>query len=346
VAEWSDGGPGGAAAAPGHGRRRRSRLLRRLLVGLVVLSLAAGVLLWFNRDRLTVPPEGCRITTAAGSGTLDLAQAANAATITSVALSRGLPERAATIALATAMQESKLHNLVGGDRDSIGLFQQRPSQGWGTAAQIQDPVYATNKFLDGLVKIQGYARMPLTDAAQQVQKSGYPQAYAKHEANAMLVSSVLTGREPAALNCVVHELADPVADASGAPSPSSAVSAVPAAAPPSSAAQRAQAVTDRVRREFGRVVAVAPAVKSAGDTRTVLALSPQASASTGPDDQRQSGWAVAQWAVAQAQELGIGTVAYDGQVWRFDRPSDGWKAQSADAPSDRVLLTLGAPAKK
>ncbi|MFD9128073.1 hypothetical protein [Kitasatospora sp. NPDC059571] len=351
MAERADGTAGGAVAAPGGRRRRRSRLVRRLLIGLVVLSLAAGVVLWFNRDRLTVPPEGCRITTAAGSGTLDLEQAANAATIASVALSRGLPERAVTIALATAMQESKLHNLEGGDRDSIGLFQQRPSQGWGTAQQIQDPVYATNKFLDGLVKVPGYARMPLTDAAQQVQKSGYPQAYAKHESNATLVSSVLTGREPAALNCVVHELADPAAAASAAsPAASSGTAAAagtPAAAPPSSPARRSQDVTERVRREFGRVVAVGPAAPAAKDARPVLALSPQASASAGagPEALRQSGWAVAQWAVAQAQELGIGAVAYDGKVWRFDRPSDGWRPQAENAPADRVLVTLGAPAK-
>ncbi|MEW1912237.1 hypothetical protein AB0442_27985 [Kitasatospora sp. NPDC085895] len=327
---------GGADGSTASGRRRRPRLLRRVLIGLVAVALVAGLVLYLNRDRLIVPPEGCRITTAAGTGTLDLAQAANASTITAVAMSRGLPERAVTIALATAMQESKIHNLTGGDRDSIGLFQQRPSQGWGTAEQIKDPVYATNKFLDGLVKVPGYARMPLTDAAQQVQKSGFPQAYAKHESNAMLVTSALTGREPAALDCVVHDLAEPVAavaSASGSPS-----------APPSGGPRPAD-VGEKVRREFGRMVAVSDAPKAPKDARAVLALSPQGSASTdsGAEGQKQSGWAVAQWAVAHAQELGIGAVSYDGRVWRFDRPTDGWQAKGADDRADRVLVTLGAP---
>ncbi|WP_030275912.1 hypothetical protein [Streptomyces sp. NRRL B-24484] len=330
---------GGADGSTASGRRRRRpRLLRRLLIGLVAVALVVGLVLYLNRDRLVVPPEGCRINTAAGSGTLDLAQAANASTIAAVAMSRGLPERAVTIALATAMQESKIHNLTGGDRDSVGLFQQRPSQGWGTAEQIKDPVYATNKFLDGLVKVPGYARMPLTDAAQQVQKSGFPQAYAKHESNAMLVTSALTGREPAALNCVVHDLAEPVAaaaSASGSPSASAAPSGRP----------RPADVGERVRREFGRVVAVSDAPKAPKDSRAVLALTPQGTASTdsGAEGRRQSGWAVAQWAVAHAQELGIGEVSFDGRLWRFDRPTEGWRTNDAAGGTDRVLVTLGAP---
>ncbi|WP_280695401.1 hypothetical protein [Kitasatospora sp. GP82] len=319
---------GGQDGAEAGGRRRRP--VRRVLIGLLVLAVIAGVVVYLNRDRLISPAEGCTIKTQAGTGTLDLSQAANAATIASVAISRGLPERAVTIALATAMQESKLHNIPGGDRDSVGLFQQRPSQGWGTVDQIMDPVYATNKFLDSLVKVPGYARMPLTDAAQQVQRSGYPQAYAKHEGNATLVSSVLTGREPAALNCVVDDLTVP------SPSPSA-----------TGTGQQPLDVGDRVRREFGKTVTAAPAAKAEKDPRTVLALAPQPSTSTdsGPDALRQSGWAVAQWSVAHAQQLGIGAVAYDGKVWRVERPSDGWKA-SATAPStDRVLVTLGAPAK-
>jgi len=337
----------GLGGSESTGRRRR-RPLRRVLIGLVALAVIAGGVLYFNREKLTVPPEGCKITTAGGQGTLDLSQAANAATITAVALSRGLPERAVTIALATAMQESKIHNLTGGDRDSVGLFQQRPSQGWGTVQQISDPVYATNKFLDGLVKVQGYAQMPLTDAAQQVQKSGYPQAYAKHETNATLLSAVLTGREPAALNCVVHELAAPAAGSSTASTAPAASPSPASSSPVSSDAQQPQDVSERVRREFGRTVSAAPAAKAAKDPRAVLALTPQLSTSTdsGPGAQRQSGWAVAQWAVAQAQELGIGAVAYDGKVWRVDKPSDGWQPKTDGTAADRVLVTLGAPTKR
>ncbi|MDH6575506.1 hypothetical protein [Kitasatospora sp. MAP5-34] len=321
---------------------RRRRPLRKVMIGLLMLAVVAAVVLFVNRKQLITPDEGCKVTTATGQGSLDLSQASNAATITAVALSRGLPERAATIALATAMQESKLRNLAGGDRDSVGLFQQRPSQGWGTAAQIQDPVYATNKFLDSLVRVPGYARLPLTDAAQAVQKSGYPQAYAKHETDATLLASVFTGRAPAALDCVVHQLA--AAPAAATPAAADAASS---ASPDPSGSPEPQGVADRVRREFGRTATTAPAAKADKDPRTVLAVTPQAGEGTdpGPDAQRQGGWAVAQWAVAHAQELGIGVVAYDGKVWSFDKPTSGWQAKAPAASTDHVLLTLGAPAK-
>ncbi|WP_415927190.1 hypothetical protein [Kitasatospora sp. CMC57] len=305
------------AAEETTGRRRRP--VARVLVGLTALAVLAGTVLYLNRDKLVPPPEGCTVATGTGKGDLELAQAANAATIAAVALSRGLPERAVTIALATAMQESKIHNLYGGDRDSVGLFQQRPSQGWGTVEQIRDPVYATNKFLDSLVKVPGYARLPLTDAAQEVQRSGFPQAYAKHETNATLLASALTGREPAALSCVVHDLAATAAAANqDVPQPG---------------------LADRARREFGRLVTATPVPPAGKETRTGMALTPQAGAT-----QRQTGWAVAQWAVAQAGDLGIGQVSYDGKVWKVDRPTDGWQSKGAEGVgADRVLVTLGAP---
>ncbi|MFD5922296.1 hypothetical protein ACFVYP_36760 [Kitasatospora sp. NPDC058201] len=117
-------------------------------------------------------------------------QVRNASTITNVARTRGLSPRAAVVAVATAMQESTLENLDHGDRDSRGLFQQRPSQGWGSAAQVTDPVYASNKFYDGLVRIEDWQTRPLTHVAQAVQRSGFPDAYAQWEQSAGgLVSS-------------------------------------------------------------------------------------------------------------------------------------------------------------
>ncbi|GHE14372.1 hypothetical protein [Streptomyces alanosinicus] len=135
--------------------------------------------------------------------TLDLDQASHAATIAAVAHARGLPEQAVTIALATAIQKSKLRNLSYGDRDSLGLFQQRPSQGWGTPAQISDPVYAVGRFFDALVKVPDYLNLPVTEAAQQVKHSGYPEAYAQHEGMAATLAAVLTGREGPSLSCTV-----------------------------------------------------------------------------------------------------------------------------------------------
>ncbi len=112
---------------------------------------------------------------------LDAAQRQNAATIIGVARGMGAPPRAWLIALATAMQESTLNNINYGDRDSLGLFQQRPSQGWGTPAQVTDPVYATTIFIERLLEVPGWDSLPVTVAAQTVQRSAFPDAYAKWE---------------------------------------------------------------------------------------------------------------------------------------------------------------------
>ncbi|MDI3213802.1 hypothetical protein [Arthrobacter sp. AL12] len=155
--------------------------------------------------------------TAAGGGSAELAtdQAANAGLITAVAVRRGLPARAASIALATAMQESKIRNIGHGDQagpDSRGLFQQRPSQGWGTAEQVMDPYHASNAFYDALVKVPDYQTLEITDAAQRVQRSAYPDAYAQHEVMARSFASSLTGQTAAGLDCRLRD-----ADAAGDP---------------------------------------------------------------------------------------------------------------------------------
>ncbi|MFI6689078.1 C40 family peptidase [Streptomyces sp. NPDC050485] len=108
-------------------------------------------------------------------------QLPNAKTIVATGIQMNIPARGQVIALATALAESDLRNLDHGDRDSLGLFQQRPSQGWGTREQILDPVYASTKFYKGLQSVEGWEQMPVTVAAQKVQKSAYPDAYAEFE---------------------------------------------------------------------------------------------------------------------------------------------------------------------
>lgn len=122
---------------------------------------------------------------------LDADQAANAAVIARVAYADGLPAQAVVIALATALQESTLRNLPYGDRDSLGLFQQRPSQGWGTPAQILNPSYATQAFYSHLVRVPNWWSIPLWKAAQAVQNSGYPMAYQKWQQEASSIQSFL-----------------------------------------------------------------------------------------------------------------------------------------------------------
>ena len=124
-------------------------------------------------------------------------QMANATTIVGQALGKHMGLRAAVIAVATAMQESGLENINYGDRDSLGLFQQRPSMGWGTAKQITTPSYAADAFLNALAQHQkadpGWAGQPLWATAQAVQNSGFPYAYAKWERQAaQLVTAIAT----------------------------------------------------------------------------------------------------------------------------------------------------------
>jgi hypothetical protein len=118
----------------------------------------------------------------------DGAQRENAATIFQVGVALDVPERGEIIALATAMQESKLYNLgdlgASNDHDSLGLFQQRPSMGWGSPAQVTDPVYAATAFYLALKSVPGWESMDLTVAAQRVQRSAYPWSYAQWETDA------------------------------------------------------------------------------------------------------------------------------------------------------------------
>ncbi len=124
-------------------------------------------------------------------------QVRNAAIIVSVGQNMHISPRGWVIAIATALQESRLSNLPhlgqSNDHDSIGLFQQRPSQGWGSVSQLSNPEYQTRKFFSKLVKIGGWQDLPLTVAAQKVQVSAYPNAYAKHESFASRIVDALTG---------------------------------------------------------------------------------------------------------------------------------------------------------
>jgi hypothetical protein len=139
-------------------------------------------------------------------GGLDQTQMNNAKHIVVAAQEMGLPKRAMVIAIATAMQESRLYNLAstripesysytqegeGSDHDSVGLFQQRPSAGWGSVADCMNPNYSAKAFLNGLVRVPGWDSMPLTYAAQAVQVSAFPEAYAKHEGLAQMVADTL-----------------------------------------------------------------------------------------------------------------------------------------------------------
>jgi cell wall-associated NlpC family hydrolase len=141
-----------------------------------------------------------------------------AQTVVATGISLHVPARGQVVALATAMQESRLRNLAGGDRDSIGLFQQRPSQGWGTPDQLHDPVYASRAFYQALLKVPGWQQLTVTQAAQRVQRSAFPDAYARWEPLATALQKAITATlpgttdsvpgqlTPAAANCAANEV--------------------------------------------------------------------------------------------------------------------------------------------
>ena len=187
VRRTSGGGPRrrSAASARRSAPRNAGNWWSVVLVALAVL----GAIAWSTDDRPTTAQPSCSLPGSAV--TIAPEQAANAALIAGVAWDRGLPDRAVVIALATAQQESGLRNLDYGDRDSLGLFQQRPSQGWGTEAQVTDPLYAAGIFFDRLVGVPGWDTGRLTDVAQTVQRSGFPEAYQKHEAMAVDLTAAL-----------------------------------------------------------------------------------------------------------------------------------------------------------
>ncbi|MGP9694898.1 hypothetical protein ACT3TZ_09815 [Brachybacterium sp. AOP25-B2-12] len=310
-------------AAPSRRGVRTRHVVVPLVLVLVFAFIAGGTWVALSRYGDTLRTGTC---TASGLGTshrYSAEQTANAALISAVALDRGMPPRAASIALATAFQESRLENIDHGDRDSIGLFQQRPSQGWGTVDQIMDPVYASNAFYDALAKVPGYETMSLNDAAQTVQRSGFPEAYADHETEGRIFASALTGRSGANLVC---DLDAP----SGAGDPRTAQASLAREFPRLSAAGT---VTSALSPAAGS----APAVPS-GAGATALVIDPHG------DEGR--GWALASWAVARAEQDGIVQVSYGGRVWgrtgTENTTPGSWTTQAGGDASKVVVLVAGS----
>lgn len=170
-----------------------------------VVAVGVGGFSWLaDRWQPAPAPSQQRCVAAAGESTttITLEQAHYASIIAGLSVRRDLPPRAASIALATAYQESDLRNLDYGDRDSVGLFQQRPSQGWGSAEDLMDPYYATGRFYDALLKIRDWQTRDINDVAQAVQISGHPEAYRDHQTDGRVLASTLTGHSSAAFSCL------------------------------------------------------------------------------------------------------------------------------------------------
>jgi hypothetical protein len=274
--------------------------LRLAVTVLTTLAVATtGVVLALNRlDDHSPIADRCSASADGQAWHLSPAQSDNAALIAVTTVRRGMPARAATIGLATALQESRLINIDYGDRDSIGLFQQRPSQGWGTIEQIMDPVYSTTAFYDGLDKVDGYTEMPVTVAAQAVQRSGFPDAYAQHESRSRAWASALTGYSEGTLTC---ELA-PV-------DPASLVSAQASV----------EALQERIQRDLGTLPVSVDGASVTVDSAPLAGVPPETT---------RAAWAVAQWAVASADATDVVRVEVADRTW--SRESAEWTVTEAD----------------
>ncbi len=171
-----------------------------VVIALVVVGVVVGArALVHSLSTSTSSSESCTI----GSYEIDTQQAVVASQMVGVVINRQLPERAAVLTIAAGLQESKLRNLASGDgdRDSVGVLQQRPSQGWGSIEELSDVHFATGAFLTALVKLTGWQTMPLADAIQAVQISADGSAYAKHEPEAQALADAFMGTTPASITC-------------------------------------------------------------------------------------------------------------------------------------------------
>ena len=292
---------------------------KRWVVGLgVVALLAVAVFLGlraFDRVGSLLSSEDCEVKVSGHSVSLTLEQAENVALMAAISVQRGMPARAASIAIATSAQESKLYNIEHGDRDSIGLFQQRPSQGWGTRQQILNPYYSINSFYDALARVDGYESMEITEAAQLVQRSAFPDAYADHEEDARALASALTGNSPRAFTCVVDD------DADEAPDRLVGTGLTP----------RADVVRRDVEAAFGELSLGGFAPGGVRDGHQPGSTHYEGRAidifvrPVSPEN-RTRGWAIAQYLVAQADRLAIQNVIFDDRIWTSGSRSDeGWR---------------------
>jgi hypothetical protein len=232
---------------------------------------------------------------------------ADTATIAGVAARMSLPTQALTIAYATSYQESKWENLSGGDRDSVGIFQQRTSEGWGPTADLEVPSYATTKFFDALVKVPNYTTIPVSTAAQDVQKSADGSAYEQWVPQGQQLAADYT-TAPHAVTCWYNPTTQ--AQAQGVS--------------PNLNLHGAATALDEVFGTPGQTGALSKVTRdSAGTADTITAKA-------------GAGWTVADWMVANASSYGITSVAYDGYRWTASLTETSWQPDASASGSGIV----------
>ena len=252
----------------------------------MVLGLGTGVYLAVKHVPAVLGQTGCTVGSGHSAVALDPEQAQIAATIAGVAHQRDMPARAVTVAYAAAMQESHLHNLNYGDRDSVGVFQQRPSEGWGPASKLIDPVFATTRFFQALARVHNYRKMPVYRAAQAVQHSADGRAYQQYQTVAGELTTAFTGRSPRAVWCW----------------------------PPGTTAKTSDvtAAQEALVHTFGRLTAKRASAPGDGPALQVHPTHPEV------------GWSVAAWLVTHAGQFQLRDVSYAGFQWRASSGGSGW----------------------
>jgi hypothetical protein len=273
---------------------------RGVIIAVIVVAVAVGAslgirALW-KTARSALAYDHCTI----GTYEIDPDQAATASTMVGAVTSYqpALPERAAILVLAAGLQESKLRNLApgAGDRDSVGVLQQRPSQDWGKVEgkpdtiadrtkRLTDVFFATTAFLDHLVEVPKWQTITLAQAVQAVQISADGSAYAQHETEAKTLADALQGHQAAGINCT-----------------------------------------------FEKPTKVATPTKVSAQVSTDLPVNKPTTSATSVAVLGAS-WQTAAWFVANADRLGIEQVAFNGRKWTR---SGGWKSDKSAAASSVV----------
>ena len=271
-----------------------------VVIAALLAALGYGAYTVYQRFTQVLTLPGCQAGTGDNAIALDFGQAADAATVAGVAVREHLPSRALTVAYATAFQESKLENLTYGDRDSVGIFQQRPSEGWGTTAQLEDPAYAAQAFFGALVKVPSYTSIPVYEAAQAVQKSADGSAYEQYaQTGALLAADYTTA--PQAVTCWYN------------PAQQAAAQGVSTKLNLHGAATE----LDHVFGTPGQNGALTGVTRIRSGSADLITTA------------RGAGWPVANWLVTNATSYGITQVSYAGYTWTARLSETSWQANPA-----------------
>jgi hypothetical protein len=276
---------------------RRRGLTPGILLLVIALAAAVGYLV-LRQGKPLLTGSGCQAGRGTAAVSLDSEQAAIAATIAGVAHQRSMPPHAVMVAYAAALQESKLHNLSYGDRDSVGVFQQRPSEGWGPAWRLKDPVYASTRFFQVLATVPNYRHKAVYRAAQAVQRSADGYAYIQYQPEAAALAADFTGHSAHAVWCW------------------------------SAGAGPAKANLAAARRGLAHAFGPMSSHRAAtpGDDPAMLVRAPRPAL----------GWAVAAWLVTHASSYGIHDVRYAGFRWQQSSGSSGWTRDKGQTRPDVI----------